>query len=126
MRLCKSSGRSPTQIEQTWSETDFERLRIFDLLEPIGDVRMDVLISLLRSTIIGSMTGKSVPTSDLIPDWGKHLEQYLPPEPVDPLVTVARVKALLNRAARKSPTAKPPGPPPVPRTNQKSRVCRTK
>jgi len=87
-------------------EEEFHQWMVFDLIEPIGDVRFDMLFTMLRRCWISN-----VAPEDLIPRWGSFLDAHLPAKPV----SLSDLKAMLARAGGKPAN---PSPAKIPHAEQ--------
>ena len=79
-RLALRLGRTIEELEEALTADEFFRWKAFNLIEPVGDDRMDILIGLLASVVANTNGNKST-ADDFIPRWGESAIKALPSSP---------------------------------------------
>jgi hypothetical protein len=62
------------QLTAEMTEYEFRQWEAFDLIEPIGDFRTDLLLTALRASLLNCNRSESTPPfliDDLLPKWGE-------------------------------------------------------
>jgi hypothetical protein len=74
-RLALQMNRTLAELDETLSVEEEYEWYVFDQIDPIGMRRFDTL----AARICSCLTGETMPP----PDWGSHLEQFLPADYAD-------------------------------------------
>ena len=85
------------ELEVALTNEAFNEWRLFDYIEPIGDVRADVLHGMLSATIAASAGRRSAP-GDFIPNWGKWLEDQSAESEVESIRVTSGMIAMAREA----------------------------
>lgn len=114
-RLSLRRGCTVEELEAVLTAEEFLRWRAFNLIEPVGDNRLDILFSILCS-VIANANGNKTDNEDFLVRWGEQAIKNIPSSPEE---AAAEIRGMMDGLRR---TATNTGPILVPQRQATSQI----